>query len=687
MGGVSLRRLALNALGLLIFIPFLGFSYLFWDEISAKWIPLTFLLVIALLGYVLIWTLISALSRVLKGLDKISRGEATSIEMESGPDPLREMAEIINALNKLTAEFHENARQLQTFIQQFAALTELTEITAKIPDIHELLGLVLRRAMVNTYARRGTVMLIREESSLFEIVASEGWDSSEIDPIDIRGSLAYSVVETGEPLLVMDVSTRPELKSGEHPGRYNSTSFLIMPLKTKSAVIGAVCLSEKGGDVPFTGQDQQFLTVLLGQIGYAVENARLLKQARDAAGALKEIVNHQELKIRDAWEQLLRSEKLSALGELIAGVAHELNNPLTSILGYTGLSLEWLGDSHPKVSKKLETVLGEAQRATRIVQNLLSFARARKSERQLTQINEIIENIVTLRRYDLRSNRIELITELDPDLPKTMVDPDQIQQVLLNLVNNSAQAMKDSGLRQITMGSSSDDKSIDFWVKDTGCGIPAGVTPRIFEPFFTTKGDDLGNGLGLSISSGIIKEHGGEILLESEEGKGTTMTIRLPIITRIESSQAQTINTEPEIHILSHQRVLVVDDEEVIASLIAEYLESAGYRPVVCTNGTSALEQLKEDSFDLVISDVRMPDVDGMTIFREVKQQRPQLASRFILATGDVTNKDIRQFAENHKLPVIQKPFTKKEVLEAVFGVASMHLGNSQEHELPCGYS
>ncbi|KXK36145.1 MAG: Sensor histidine kinase RcsC [bacterium] len=666
MTKLSLRRIALNALGLLVLIPFLGIVYLFWDEVKGKWVPLLFLLFIAILGYALVWTLVATLTRVMKGLEKVSRGEATSIEVDSGPDPLREMAEIINALNKLTNDFHENARQLQTFIQQFATLTELTEITAKIPDIHELLGLVLRRAMANTYARKGTVMLIREGEESFEIIASEGWKAEDIAPIEIKGSLAFSVIETGEPLLVTDLNLHPELGHSHDSSRYQSSSFLIMPLKTKSTVIGAVCLSERGGNLPFTHQDQQFLTVVLGQIGYAVENARLLKQARDSADALKEVVNCQEVKIKDAWEQILRSEKLSALGQLIAGVAHELNNPLTSILGYTGLAIEALGDGDSRVVNRLDTVMKEASRATRIVQNLLSFARTRKSERQMAQINDIIENIISLRRYDLRSNRIDLVTELDPELPKTLLDSDQIQQVLLNLVNNSAQAMGSDGLRQITLGSHFDEDSVYFFVRDTGCGIPESVASRIFEPFFTTKEGDSGNGLGLSISSGIIKEHGGEMLLESQEGIGTTMTVRLPRTNRPEVLSAERKEVIPAPQAVSDQRILVVDDEEPIALLVAEYLDSMGSEVHVCTSGKQALERIDSEAFTLILSDVRMPDVDGFTVFKEVEKHRPELVRRFALMTGDVTNKEIRKFAEDHGLPILHKPFTKQEVLETL---------------------
>jgi signal transduction histidine kinase/CheY-like chemotaxis protein len=672
----SIKRIAFNALGLLIIIPFAGVLYLFWDQVQSKWLPVLFLFLVALLGFFLVWTLVNAISRISRGLEQISQGKATSLNVGNSPDQLREMTDIINALNKLTFEFHENAHQLETFLQHFATLSELTEITAKIPDIHELLSLVLRKAMANTYSQRGSIMLTNDDRTFFEIAASEGWDTSHFDRIEIKGSLAAKVIESGEALLVSDLRQFPGLDAQQHSDRYSSTSFMIMPLKTKSGVIGVVCLSEKGGETSFSRHDQQFLTVLFGQIGYAIENARLLKQARDAADSLKKVVDTQEVKIKDAWEQLLRSEKLSALGQLIAGVAHELNNPLTSVIGYTGLVLDNLedpkdNDSKDKVLHRLKTVLREANRASRIIQNLLSFARARKSERQMIQINDLIDNIVSLRRYDLRTNGIELPTVLDQQLPKVMLDPDQIQQVLLNLVNNAAQAMRKDGPHKITIGSRYDETHVYFWVEDTGTGIPDSIKAQIFEPFFTTKEGDSGTGLGLSITLGIIKEHGGEIDLVSELGKGTTMTIRLPIIYQSEASGSAEKQKEAVQPVVPDQKVLVVDDEEPIADLIAEFLMSVGYTVVVCTNGTEALQKIMSETFDLVISDVKIPDIDGFTIYGEVKKHRPNLTKRFILATGDITNQEIQQFGVTHSLQIIPKPFHKEYVLKTVFETLS----------------
>jgi GAF domain-containing protein len=200
--------------------------------------------------------------------------------------------------------------------------------------------LVLRKAMGATYSGKGSIMLVREDGNGLDIVAADGWTPSVRGPIDLHDSVAGKVIETGQPLLVADLDSDPEWDRNNDSGRYTSSSFLIMPLKSKSAIIGVVCLSEKVGTSPFSDQDMQFLTVLLGQIGFAVENARLLQQARCAADALRLVVEGKDVELKDAHNQIVQAEKLSALGQLIAGVAHEMNNPLTSVVGYAGLVLE-----------------------------------------------------------------------------------------------------------------------------------------------------------------------------------------------------------------------------------------------------------------------------------------------------------------------------------------------------------
>jgi PAS domain S-box-containing protein len=229
-------------------------------------------------------------------------------------------------------------------------------------------------------------------------------------------------------------------------------------------------------------------------------------------------------------EQLIQSAKLSAIGQMISGVAHELNNPLTTVMGYTQLLLA--GKLDEDVKADLQKVYDDALRAQRIVQDLLIFARQKKPERAPTDVNEAIERTLALRSYELTVDNIELIMELEEDLPWTMADAYQLQQVFLNIINNAQQAMSQRGrpgvftVRSERVGG--DTIRVSF--SDTGPGIPPQVLPKIFDPFFSTKEVGTGTGLGLSVSHGIIQEHGGRIWAESEPGSGATFVIELPVI-------------------------------------------------------------------------------------------------------------------------------------------------------------
>lgn len=667
-GDLSLSRIALRALGLLLVIPYLTIAFIFWDDLKDKIVPLSILFVISALGFYLFWTIIHSITRVLRGLERVSRGEAESVDIGHAPSQLREMTEIINALNRLTVDFRENAAQLERFITQFATLTELTEITARIPDIGELLGLVIRKAMSSTQATSGTIMLLREDGERFDIVAAEGWQPTRTGPILRHETLCGKVIETGEPMLVADIREHPEFGRLENGDRYDSPSFLIMPLKTKTATIGAVCLSDKAVGGAFSSQDRQFLTVLLGQIGYAVENARLLNQARESAARLTETVYHKQQQLEEAHLQILQSEKLSALGEMIAGVAHEINNPLASVYGYAELLAHMDETRVPdeKVRRFLTVIHQEAGRATKIVQNLLSFARKKKPEKRRANLNEIGRKILDLRLYDLQTRGIEVETDFDESIPATMLDEDQIQQVVLNLINNAVQALSADRPRRIRMGTGRAGNYLCLWVSDTGSGIPAEFQNRIFDPFFTTKGERSNSGLGLSISYGIIREHGGHIDVDSREGRGTTMTLRLPLSGEPADRPLPPQSAHLAQDSLKGRVACVVDDEAYVADLIADILEGEGCGVRRFNNAREALAAIHEQRFDLILCDVRMPGMDGRDLYRAVAETREDLKRCFILLSGDIAAPETLQFSTENKVQMVAKPFTQSDLLKAV---------------------
>ncbi len=369
-------------------------------------------------------------------------------------------------------------------------------------------------------------------------------------------------------------------------------------------------------------------------------------------------------------EQLIHSEKLSAIGQLVAGVAHELNNPLTSISGYTQLMLRDTG-LRDEVRSDLKHINIQADRAARIVQNLLVFAREHKPERRMVNLNEEFRNTLSLRSYQLRVDNITVLNQVETELPMTVADPFQIQQVMLNLINNAHQAMTERGgpgiltLRTfVTTLPAADNGTttppmVVLSVGDNGVGIPARDLKRIFDPFFTTKPVGQGTGLGLSICFGIVQEHGGRIWAESELDVGTTVYVALPLLNDTDVLDGEALIDggvdESEARLTCH--VLVVDDEEPVANLLARLLRELGHQPTVVNSGIEALELIAREQFDLILSDVKMPGMSGFELHQTIKQTNPELAARLVFVTGDMLSAATQARIAQSGNPYIAKPF------------------------------
>ncbi|MEO7913209.1 MAG: response regulator [Roseiflexaceae bacterium] len=369
-------------------------------------------------------------------------------------------------------------------------------------------------------------------------------------------------------------------------------------------------------------------------------------------------------------EQLIHSEKLSAIGQLVAGVAHELNNPLTSISGYTQLMLRDTG-LRDDVRSDLKQINIQAERAARIVQNLLVFAREHKPERRMVNLNEEFRNTLSLRAYQLRVDNITVVNQIEPDLPMTVADPFQIQQVMLNLINNAHQSMTERGgpgiltLRTfvttlpVADNGATTPPMVVLSVGDNGVGIPVRDLKRIFDPFFTTKPVGQGTGLGLSICFGIVQEHGGRIWAESELEVGTTVYVALPVMDDRDMLDGETVVAggaeETETRVSS--RVLVVDDEEPVANLLARLLRELGHQPTVVNSAVEALELIAREQFDLILSDVKMPGMSGFELHQTIKQSNPELAARLVFVTGDMLSAATQARIAQSGNPYIAKPF------------------------------
>jgi PAS domain S-box-containing protein len=361
---------------------------------------------------------------------------------------------------------------------------------------------------------------------------------------------------------------------------------------------------------------------------------------------------------------LHQNEKLSALGSLLAGVAHELNNPLSLVVGYAGLLEEMAPDEATR--ERAVKVRVAADRCARIVRTFLAMARNKPRVPGSVQLNEVVEAALEIVAYGLRTADIEVERDLAPNLPLVHGDADQLHQVLANLLVNAQQALQTvPPPRRLRAATGSDGGTVWASITDNGPGIPPSIVNRIFDPFFTTKPQGVGTGVGLSVSHGIITAHGGQILVESEPASGSTFTVRLlpARAARPEEAQAE----PPRTH--RRARILVVDDEPDIARLLTDILEGDGHQAASASSGREALDWLSGREVDLIISDLRMPDMDGPTLYRTLAERRPELLTRLVFITGDTLAADITGFLSETGANVLEKPLDPPDVSRRVQGL------------------
>jgi len=360
---------------------------------------------------------------------------------------------------------------------------------------------------------------------------------------------------------------------------------------------------------------------------------------------------------RGLQDRLIQSEKLSAIGQLIAGVAHDLNNPLTSVVGFADFLAE-AADTPPRIREPLRVVQQEAERASKIVKNLLGFAR-RQETRQRAGLEPILEATVGLFRNQLSGDAVALELVLEADLPDLDLNPNQIQQVFVNLIQNAAHAIVATGRAgTIRIRARRWMNGVAIDIADDGIGMTPDVVPRVFEPFFTTKPEGQGTGLGLSICQGIAKEHGGRISLVTAPGQGSAFTVELPgRVSGVVPPEAPA-SSEPGRPL----RVLVVDDEPHILHYLSATLAAWGHSVVTAMDGQLGLERAVAEPFDLIISDLRMPRVGGQQFFADLTRQAPTAAQRLAFTTGDTVRGDTLAFLEASGRPCLHKPFSLTEL-------------------------
>ena len=441
----------------------------------------------------------------------------------------------------------------------------------------------------------------------------------------------------------------PELREGYQAGLKLRSSGLPAPENYESKILRA-----DGSQIPVQIQGSQL------RLSDGMAHIAFITDITERKNAEKE---KQELE-----DKAQVASRLAAVGEMAAGIAHEINNPLTGVIGFSQLLLE--KQNVPEdIKDDIRVIADGSKRVADIVKRLLTFARQTKPIKTSVNLNELIDNTLKLREYVLKTENINVVTRFDPELSWTVIDPGQIQQVFLNLIINAEQAMKKAhGKGRLVITTEKKENNIRISFQDDGLGITRENMGHIFEPFFTTKDVGEGTGLGLSLSRSIVLEHGGQMSVESESSLGATFIVELPIV---DSSASETENTgmptkvQPSLE--KSGRILVVDDEPGVRALLEKVLTQMGYNVETITDARIVMDKLDAGTkYDLILLDIRMPGMSGTELYNHVLEKAPVLKGKIIIVTGDVMGQDVKDFLRKNDLPYLVKPFDIKLLKEKI---------------------
>lgn len=484
-----------------------------------------------------------------------------------------------------------------------------------------------------------------EETSRFHFAAAEG--IAQLPAKDVR-----------EAFLLEDLRSYPELSETE---KWGIQAALVCPLIWQNQFLGILSLIRQHNKDNFTASDVQSATIFATEVSLAVQNAGLYKSLEQK---LKELEDAHRV-LNETKDQLIQSEKMASVGRLVGGVAHEINNPLTAIIGYTQLVLE--GTPQGETQRQLTVVYEQSQRCRKIVQDLMRFSRHQKLRKTKVYPALLIEETVRGLSPELQTRNVQVKRELPRQTLWIDADPDQLKTVFSNILVNALQALEAvSGPRQVGIKVSADGDYAQIAFSDNGPGIAPENLNKIFDPFFTTKDVGKGSGLGLSISYGIVREHGGAITAQSETGKGAVFIVKLPVHLESENEEASDPLAAPPLEKESLQTILLVEDEESIRDFVSTILKKKNYQIETAGDGETGLSKLQAKDYDLVLCDYRIPKLDGIQLYEKARQAKPQMAGRFLFITGSSGLVLETDYVKENNIRFLFKPFTSQDLIHAI---------------------
>ena len=681
-GSVSLREAAVRIFALVALLPFLLLVFLLVlllqrpDLVTPLQLEVSLLLAFlsTSVGFVAFSRMVAQIATIAGVTGAASPGDgapstaAVQAPTVPGLGQIAEIGQMGTTLSRMLEDLRTSTVRLEDQVLKSSTLNELVELAAKVPRIQDLLALVLEKTMRAVSATIGSIMLLDRERQILRVAAARGLPEDALAgaEVGVGEGIAGTVAALGEPVLVEDIETDPRFARVNDP-RYGSGSFICLPIRVEDRVIGVINLAKKppAGAGPlqvraFSATDLQFLNTLIGYIAYALDNARLLQEARDTADCLQQTVDE----LRATQGRLVEGETMRAMGQLASGMAHHLNNLLMVVSTRIQLLSRRLDD--PETRGVLDIAERAIWDAAEVVSRVRRFARAEQpvSDLAAVDLNQLCREVAELTeprwrdQTQARGIGVEMSLHLG-EVGLVAGEPGPLREVLVNLVLNAVDAMPHGGAIALRTWESA--RGVHLSVGDTGTGMSEEVRRRALEPFFTTKGSQ-GMGLGLSVIHGTVRRHRGELSIESGEGKGTVVTIRLP---RRSAAAQVPAPSDAQRSPVPRRRVLLIDDQPEVRAGLADLLRADGHAVIEAGDGPEALARLDAGEWvDLVLTDLGMPGMTGWDVARAIKARWPGLPVG--LVTG-WTN-EVEAASADHALVdfVLAKPLDREALRQAL---------------------
>jgi len=551
---------------------------------------------------------------------------------------------------------------LTSKILKLETLLDVGTAISSVLDINQLTDEILTRLAILIDLRGAFLMLKGDTDGQLETAARSGILDKEILELNLarEGGLYEEILNSGESQIVND------LNALEVPYRH----LMLIPLKARDEVVGILGAidrkNRKTDIVPFSAEDEQLVSAFANQVGNAVSNVRFYKNLQETNQRMTTTLND----LQEAQDHIIHQERMRALGQMASGVVHDVNNAISSIIGYTDLWIlfpKMLNDRE-KILHDLETINRAAQDAAHIIRRLRGFYRTREEGNTIlpVNLNHVIPQAIdiTRPRWETQSREAGITVHMETDLntiPNIPGDDADLREMFVNLICNAVDAMTEEG--SITFKTSLDETHsgpyVALEVRDTGNGMTEDIRRQCLEPFFSTKGD-LGTGMGLAMVFGIIQRHHGTLDIESEPGIGTAFRMRFPVDVSMPSSEIQNAD-----HVLLQPiHALVANDDPIQQLVTKNFLEADGHNVTLASDGREALEQFHRGQFDVVFTDSIMPDMDGNSLARAIKKIAPR--KPVIMITGDV---DPDGSGDDTVDALLHKPISVEKFRETVAAV------------------